>query len=401
MAKTPGMTNGRPLGRTGFFGSSTLIWWVLVTVIVGVVGWMKTINVLLLVSYTTAALLGINAFLAHRMTRRISARRLQHAPAFAGEEVSLHSEIQNPVGRTKSLSVRELTAPDIAAVWYLPHFLGGTSVDAATKITFANRGRHPLPPLLARSGYPFGLVSFQRILTAGGEQLVLPPLGTVNARLMKRFLIRAGHGDDRTRRPPARYTPSDGDVRGVRPHRPGDGVRDIHWKTSARRGKWMVREYDQTAPLDLVILVDPWVPGTPTDRVSQRKLEWALSLAMTAAWAWVHEERPGSITLVVFEETATVNTGPGTPPFVREGFCKLAGIVGTPDVSVASAYGIQAIRHKAARLLISTRPHSPVAGAIRSAGLSLAVVDPSSPAKWFVLPAAVALPPVPGKRDIA
>ncbi len=383
--------------RGGYRAGATLVWWLLVILLVGVVGWIKTINILLLVAYTLAALLAINGILAYAMTRALTARRIAHAPAFAGEEVVLHAEITNAAGRTKSVTVVEAASPAIAAIWVLPHFPGGSSVSATAHVTFANRGRHPLPPLLARSGHPFGIVAYQRPLTPAGEQLVLPPLGTVNARLMKRFLIRAGHGDDRSRRPPARYIPSDGDVRGLRPHRRGDGVRDIHWKTSARRGQWMVREYDQTAPLDLIILVDPWVPSLPTDRISQRKLEWALSLAITAAWAWVHEERPGSITLVVFEESATVSTGPGTPLFVREGFFKLAGIAGTPNVNSAAVYGVQAIRHKAARLLISTRPRSPIAGTIRSAGLSLAVVDPSSPAQWFSLPPDVALPP--GPRD--
>ena len=31
-------------------------------------------------------------------------------------------------------------------------------------------------------------------------------------------------------------------IRGVRAHIPSDPVRDIHWKVSARLGKWMVKE---------------------------------------------------------------------------------------------------------------------------------------------------------------
>ncbi len=384
-----------PVALKGFRVSSATVWWLLVTVIVGVVGWMKTINVLLLVSYTLATLWGINAFLAYRMTRRLTARRLPRPPAFAGEEIVLRAEIVNPTDQTKSVTVLESPSLDVATTWFLPHFQGGTYVPASSKVVFANRGRQSLPILMVRSGYPFGLVSFQRPLTSLGEQWVLPPLGIVNARLMKRFLIRAGHGDGRSRRPPARNMPSEGDVRGVRPHRQGDGARDIHWKTSARRGEWMVREYDRTAPLDLVIFVDPWVPSTPTDRHSRRKLDWALSLAISAAWAWVHEDQPGTVTVVVFDETVALRSGPGTPQFVREGFCILAGVVGTPAVSVS---GMPALRNRAARLLVSTRPRSPVAAAVRSAGVSLAVVDPGSSAPWFAPPAAVGLDPAPETR---
>lgn len=327
------------------------------------------------------------------MTRRVVGRRVPHAQSFAGEEVVLIVELTNGDTRSKSLTLREVASADLAAVWFLPHFAAGSTFHPRATVAFANRGRHPLPQLMIRSGYPFGLLTYQRPLTERGEQVVLPPLGTVNARLMKRFLIRAGHGDDRSRRPPARAMPSEGDVRGLRPHRSGDGVRDIHWKTSARRGQWMVREYDRTAPLDLIILIDPWVPAIPTDRISQRKLEWALALALAAAWAWVHEERPGKIALVVFEESISVFKGSGTPLFVREGFGKLADIVGTPSVATTGLNRVAALRDRAARLLVSTRPRSPIAGAIRAAGLSLAVVDPTSDARWFALPPSVSLVP--------
>jgi uncharacterized protein (DUF58 family) len=392
-------TKSGATARGGFRGNSVVVWWVFVAVMLGVVGWLKTINVLLLVSNTLVALLGINAFLAFRMTRRISACRIPHANSFAGEEVVLMAVLTNDDTRTKSLALQEVASADIASVWFMPHIAGRTAYYPKSKVAFANRGRHPLPRLMARSGYPFGLLTYQRPLTEPGEQVVLPPLGTVNARLMKRFLLRAGHGDDRAKHPHPRFMPSEGDVRGLRPHRDGDGARDIHWKTSARRGQLMVREYDQTAPLDLVILVDPWVPSIPTDRISQRKLEWALSLALTAAWAWVHEERPGKIALIVFEETATILKGPGTPLFVREGFGKLAGIAGTPAVSTTGLGRIPALRDRAARLLVSTRPRSPIAAAIRAAGLSLAVVDPTSPARWFSLPPSVALAPTTGRGD--
>ena len=49
--------------------------------------------------------------------------------------------------------------------------------------------------------------------------------------------------------------------------------------------------------------------------------------------------------------------------------------------------------------ILRESPRSPIAGAVRAAGLSLAVIDPSTPAKWFSLPAAVALIPRPAPRE--
>ena len=49
---------------------------------------------------------------------------------------------------------------------------------------------------------------------------------------------------------------------GLRDYRPGDSPRWIHWRTSARRGELMVKEFEQENEQDLAILIDPWLPRT-------------------------------------------------------------------------------------------------------------------------------------------
>ena len=93
--------------RSGFRGNPALAWWIVVAAMLGLVGWMKTINVLLLISNTLVALLAINAISAYRMTRRISAARMPHGHSFAGEEVGLVAAVSNLDTRSKSLTVRE------------------------------------------------------------------------------------------------------------------------------------------------------------------------------------------------------------------------------------------------------------------------------------------------------
>ncbi len=47
-------------------------------------------------------------------------------------------------------------------------------------------------------------------------------------------------------------------IRGVREHMPADAVREIHWKASARLGKWMVKERErETAPVSDLRLPAP------------------------------------------------------------------------------------------------------------------------------------------------
>lgn len=56
-----------------------------------------------------------------------------------------------------------------------------------------------------------------------------------------------------------RYHQSKGvgaDYYGVREYRPGDPLKHVHWKTSARRGQLVVREFEREVGTPLVILID-------------------------------------------------------------------------------------------------------------------------------------------------
>jgi len=63
-------------------------------------------------------------------------------------------------------------------------------------------------------------------------------------------------------------------IRGAREHMPADPVRDIHWKASARLGKWMVKEREPDPARTLEVQVA--VPSAPAD------LEPAVSRACAA-----------------------------------------------------------------------------------------------------------------------
>jgi uncharacterized protein (DUF58 family) len=65
-------------------------------------------------------------------------------------------------------------------------------------------------------------------------------------------------------------------IRGVREHCPSDPVRDIHWKASARMGKWMVKERE-AEPAQVIDLLVP-VPSPPHD--FERVVSQACSLVL-------------------------------------------------------------------------------------------------------------------------
>lgn len=377
------------MSRPRFEPSKETLWWAAVAVLLGVVGWMKAINLLLLMAYLLAGLLALNATVAWRTVRRVRVARRDDGPVFAGEPVTHVAEVTNNGGRWITVTVRESRATD-ARSWFVPGLPAGQTALTGVERVYQSRGRHPVPPLEAVSGYPFGLVRFIRQLTPAGGVLVLPPIGTIDVTLMRRWMLRSGTGDARTSRPSVRHAPSDGDLRGVRPYRPGDSPRDVHWKSTARRGTLLVREYDRLAPLDLVLVVEPWVPTVPTDRRAAAKLEWVLSLVTSMAWAWVNSDLGGRLTLVVAGETPTEVSGAGTPAFVRNGFARLAEVVGTPAVSLVVPPAARRNRH-AARVVVSTRANSPLLATVRAGVGPAAGLDPSEPPVWFAPPPVVKL----------
>ena len=68
-------------------------------------------------------------------------------------------------------------------------------------------------------------------------------------------------------------------VHGLRQFRAGDSPRWIHWRTTARRGELMIREFEDMPNDHLVLIVDPGERDHPV-------LERLLSLAATICWDW-------------------------------------------------------------------------------------------------------------------
>jgi uncharacterized protein (DUF58 family) len=72
------------------------------------------------------------------------------------------------------------------------------------------------------------------------------------------------------------------EVFGVREYRAGDSLRRIHWRSSARHGELVVREFEPPGLQTLTILVDPSPPTTQAaDQIAR--------LAASEAWDCIRE----------------------------------------------------------------------------------------------------------------
>jgi uncharacterized protein (DUF58 family) len=112
------------------------------------------------------------------------------------------------------------------------------------------RGKWTLGPLTLQSGDPFGIFRLERPVDATADLIVYP--ATVNLPEFRLPGIELQGGADlRTRT--FHVTPN---VSTVREYVPGDSFNRIHWRTTARVGKLMVKEFELDPMADVWIVAD-------------------------------------------------------------------------------------------------------------------------------------------------
>jgi uncharacterized protein (DUF58 family) len=142
------------------------------------------------------------------------------------------------------------------------------------------RGRYSLGPLTLTSGDPFGLFQRQRQLTATSHMIVYPL--TVE---IPRFALPVGilPGGDALRRRTHYVTPN---ASGVRDYAPGDSFNRIHWPSSARRDRLIVKEFELDPLADIWIVPDMEQDIQVADPTFKREEELFRPLHWTRPWEY-------------------------------------------------------------------------------------------------------------------
>lgn len=112
------------------------------------------------------------------------------------------------------------------------------------------RGKYHLGPTRLISGDVFGLFSVEKSFSADDELLVLPKTVPLDYFAMPQGFFPGGRA---ILQKATEVTPQ---AAGVREYIPGDGLRSIHWPTTARKNRLMVKEYEQDPQADVWIMLD-------------------------------------------------------------------------------------------------------------------------------------------------
>lgn len=360
------------------------VYWLVTAGLLAVVGWWKSINLVLLLAYLMGVLLVVNGLLAQAQVRRVRLKREPLSPVFAEEDVTVRVTAENVGTRSATVTFENRLGNDVAGWLVLRLPPGGNTVCTARR-RFSVRGVYPVPPLAVQSGFPLGLIRCDQPSGQAGELVVLPPLGAIDPTGLRRWVQMQAGGDGRARRVLRRVTSDQADVRGVRSYRPGDPIRSIHWRTSARRGELMVREYDAAPSPDLLLIIEPWLPAVPS-AVHRGNLEAALSLAATLAQTWV-QVYGTSVTVGVAGDPDSVRTSTATDTGLRTALTQLARVSGAGGFAPLPARVVGRGLARATRIVVSSRSASPYAAVLsRSTGRPFVALAPTDRPRWYYPP---------------
>jgi uncharacterized protein (DUF58 family) len=357
--------------------------WIAAALVMLFAGWYKLINLLMLLSYMMLSLVVLNAILGRGYAFYVKLQRSRGQPIFAGENATRFITITNNATRNSSVTVFEKSDAHRIEV-FVPVLAPGESRKLLVDLSPQRRGKYPTSPMYVIAGYPFGLVNYTVPAEPPDSIIVLPRLGTVDNGKLRRWLIRTGVGDHFSRRVVHRQALQAADVRGLRGYRPGDSPRDIHWRTTAKHAQLMVREYDSTEPLDLLLVVEPWIPEKPT-AADLATVEATFELAASLFWSWCHAEEMPQATLAVVGSDI-FRTGAANEGFGRIALELLAEAQATSNGNLPEA-GLRVRSSRCVRMLVSSRPNSPLAQELRRvSGVPFVTVSPTTRMAWYTPP---------------
>lgn len=182
----------------------------------------------------------------------------------------------------------------------LPPVPPGGKVGVSLLTRCPERGRLPRPELLLEVRLPLGFFVKSLRLPQSGELLVYPRL--VAAALPRFSGLPQGKEERGNRR-----LQRGGEVELLREFRPGDDLRDVHWKQTARQGRVIVMERREQERSLRFLVLDPHVRD-PEDPDTRRRFEDLVAEVASVARKLVHAGQ--AVGLVVGERVLPPAWGP-------------------------------------------------------------------------------------------
>jgi uncharacterized protein (DUF58 family) len=275
---------------------------------------------------TIAAALVVRPRLSAISIERTLPRRVQ-----VGDEVPVVLRFRGPPKRrAPALRAQDLLAAFEPVAVACPELGPGEAADARTVRAVRRRGVFGGGPVGLETTAPLGFLRSRCTIDVPGEITVVPHV--VELARFGELEAPAPYGGSSQA---ARVGPGV-DYIGVRDYRPGDALRSVHWRSVARTGRLIVREFEDEVRSRVALVLAAPEAGDPPDSAFEALVSAAASIAhlagnrghdvdlvrpgstvrgvgISAALGWLAAARPGDAPLVPLVDGALAGmSGGGT-----------------------------------------------------------------------------------------
>lgn len=243
-------------------------------------GWTE-----LIVAGTMGAALTIVAVLY--LVGRIRLRfRLVPPPArvAVGDPAEARLHVENPTGRRSFGTVVDLPVGERILPIAVPGVPPGGVVEPTIALPTDRRGRLTVGPVRTVRADPVGIVRREHQWAEAAQFIVHP--ATIDIPSTSTGLVRDLEGQ-----PTSDLTTSDLAFHALREYRAGDDRRHIHWKSTAKTGTFMVRQFEQTRRSTMLIALSI----ASVDFGSDAEFELAVSAAASIGGRAIRDARDLSV----------------------------------------------------------------------------------------------------------
>ncbi len=261
----------------------------------------------------------ISGIISRWVLRHLTVRRDLPEYAAVGAPMRITYEIDNRKRwwPTLSVTIAELDAPgafDRQPHAYVMHTAAGHQAVVAAEVVPMRRGLHRLDRYQVTTSFPFGFIRRAMMRRQADAVLVHPAQGAMEPAALTRFLSAESSGISQRPR-----EGGNDEFYGAREYRPGDPVRMIHWRRSARmsgirtptapQGTLIVKQMTRVSPPRLLLLVDTHAPAFAPEREMEREQELAARAAHQQRLADVERNLATAATLLAAATRAGLSVG--------------------------------------------------------------------------------------------
>ena len=272
----------RRVPKLRLVASVTTLGWALILgiVVTGIPGWwfgwleFRALSVMCVV-VMVVAVLSVLGKREHEVVFELQRPRVQ-----VGGEARGNVQVRSAPGRSSGSATLEFPVNGEVASFRVPALGPGQVHEEPFAIPARRRGVISLGPVRSAMTDPLAAVSRKKLLSDVSDLFVHPRVVLLEAGAIGFLRDIEGIATQN-------LSSSDVSFHTLREYVPGDDRRSVHWRTTARTGKLMVRQFEETMRAHLLIMLST----VPDDYASPDDFELAVSVAGSLGVSALREEK--------------------------------------------------------------------------------------------------------------